>query len=151
MNDLAQATEATGALIDHILTRHHAVHRSELPEIAIQADRVERVHHDHADAPLGLVEVPRRMIGEMEAHMKKEELILFPAMRGDHDSHAAEIAQIRRIATDLTLPEGACWSWTALYAGTGKFLDDLETHMRLENEILFPRFDTGMLGSPGRS
>lgn len=158
MTDTPPVPEETGALIDHIVTRYHEVHRRELPEIATLSEKVERVHHDHADAPLGLAEVLRRMIGEMEVHMKKEELILFPAMRAggrpgienpiavmraDHDSHDAAIDRIRGITANLTLPEGACRSWTALYSGTRKFLDDLEAHMRLENDVLFPRFEIG--------
>lgn len=152
------AAQSTDALIDRILSRYHEVHRRELPEIAALAEKVERVHHDHAAAPLGLAEVLRQMAGEMEAHMQKEERILFPmmrsggrpgienpiaVMRADHDNHAEAIGRIRDLTSDLTLPEGACRSWTALYHGTGKFLEDLETHMRLENDILFPRFEAG--------
>lgn len=162
MNDTATATATaaapteTNALIDHILTRYHDTHRSELPDLAALAEKVERVHHDHPQAPLGLAEILGRMIGEMEVHMKKEELILFPAMRAggspgivnpiavmraDHDDHETSIAEIRKITGDLALPEGACRSWTALYQGTQKFLDDLDTHMQLENNVLFPRFE----------
>lgn len=87
--------------------------------------------------------------------MKKEELIIFPAirrgggpgienpiavMRADHDDHQTEVVEIRRLTHDLTLPEGACRSWTALYDGLGEFLRDLDTHIRLENDVLFPRF-----------
>lgn len=90
--------------------------------------------------------------------MKKEELILFPAirrgggpgvaapiavMRADHDDHDREIAEIRRLTRDLTLPEGACRTWAALYSGLGEFLTDLDAHIRLENEVLFPPFETG--------
>ncbi len=38
------------------------------------------------------------------------------------------------------LPADACGSWRSLYAGVEKFADDLATHIRIENEILFPRF-----------
>jgi regulator of cell morphogenesis and NO signaling len=36
---------------------------------------------------------------------------------------------------------GACRSWTALYTGLRKFADDLVEHIRLENEVLFPRYE----------
>jgi regulator of cell morphogenesis and NO signaling len=45
------------------------------------------------------------------------------------------------VTRGLTLPEGACRSWTALYAGLAKFSDDLIRHIHLENETLFPRFE----------
>ena len=99
----------------------------------------------------------QRLIGKLEVHMKKEKLILFPAirrgggpgidnpiavMRADHDDHQTEVAQIRRLTHDLTLPDDACQSWTALYDGLGDFLHDLDTHSRLENDVLFLRFET---------
>ncbi|MCB1366066.1 MAG: hemerythrin domain-containing protein [Rhodobacteraceae bacterium] len=156
MKDTAEAPQDTSELIDHIQSRYHDTHRRELPEIATLAEKVERVHHDHPQVPQGLGELLRRLIGEMEVHMKKEELILFPAMRAgggpgiknpiavmraDHDDHEESVAEIRRITGNLVLPEGACRSWTALYEGTQKFLDDLDAHMRLENDVLFPRFE----------
>ncbi len=106
--------------------------------------------------PHGLSDLLHRMIGEMEVHMKKEELVLFPAirrgagpgigepiaaMRADHDVHDRELAEIRRLTHDLTPPERACTSWTTLYAGLAEFVDDLTEHIRLENDVLFPRFE----------
>lgn len=143
-------------LTRHIETRYHARHRQQLPELAELAARVERVHADKPAVPAGLAEVLNRLIGEMEVHMKKEELILFPAirnggrpgldqpiaaMRADHDDHSADVARMREITGGPTLPEGACRSWTRLYAGLEEFIADLTEHIRLENEILFPQFE----------
>ncbi len=143
-------------LTRHIETRYHARHREQLPRLTEMAETVETVHFGDEDAPEGLSDVLRRMIGEMEVHMKKEELILFPAirrggmlgietpiavMRADHDDHDAEIAEIRRLTKGLALPEGACRTWTALYQGLAEFVTDLKEHIRLENEVLFPPFE----------
>ncbi|MFW6024138.1 MAG: hemerythrin domain-containing protein [Dichotomicrobium sp.] len=38
---------------------------------------------------------------------------------------------------------GPSGSWSALYAALASFLDDLEQHMKLENEVLFPQFENG--------
>ena len=144
------------ALTRYIETRYHARHREQLPVLAAMAERVEDVHFGDDGVPEGLSILLRQMIGEMEVHMKKEELILFPAirrggmpgienpiavMRADHDDHQTEVAEIRRLTHELTLPEAACRSWSALYDGLGEFLRDLETHIRLESDILFPRFE----------
>jgi len=151
INDPAELTR-------YIEANYHARHREQLPELAELAEKVERVHASDANVPAGLAGILRRMIGEMEVHMKKEELILFPAirkggmpgieepiavMRADHDDHDREVAEIRRLTGGPALPEGACRSWTALYAGLEGFLEDLEEHMRLENEVLFPQFENG--------
>jgi regulator of cell morphogenesis and NO signaling len=62
-------------------------------------------------------------------------------MRADHDDQDREVAEIRRLTGGPKLPEGACRSWTALYAGLDEFMTDLAEHMRLENEVLFPMFE----------
>lgn len=143
-------------LTRYIEIEFHAKHRDQLPALAALSEKVEAVHRGQADVPVGLAVVLRRMIGELEVHMKKEELILFPAirraatgldgpitaMRADHDDHQAEVEQIRRITGNLSLPEGACGSWTRLYTEVGEFLDDLDEHIRLENDVLFPQFET---------
>ncbi|MCB1478764.1 MAG: hemerythrin domain-containing protein [Rhodobiaceae bacterium] len=152
--------DAPGELTRFIETRYHEKHRAQLPGIAALSDKVEAVHAGHEGVPAGLADVLRKMIGDLEVHMKKEELILFPAirqeakgldapitvMRADHDDHAGEIARIRQLTGDLTLPGDACRSWTRLYAELGDFLNDLENHIRLENDVLFPQFETGAAG-----
>ncbi|MFV0296994.1 MAG: hemerythrin domain-containing protein [Hyphomicrobiaceae bacterium] len=144
------------SLTRYIEAEYHAKHRVQLPELAALSEKVETVHASQAQVPAGLAELLRRLIGELEVHMKKEELILFPAirngksgldtpiaaMRADHDDHEAEVSRVRQLTNGLTLPEGACRSWTRLYAGVGEFLDDLAAHIQLENEILFPQFET---------
>ncbi|MGB8622931.1 MAG: hypothetical protein WCD16_08935 [Paracoccaceae bacterium] len=44
----------------------------------------EAAHHDVEKATRGLAEVFRRMIGDMEEHMKMEELILFLQFEPHH-------------------------------------------------------------------
>lgn len=143
-------------LTRYIEAEYHAKHRAQLPELAELSEKVETVHAGQADVPAGLAALLRRMIGALEVHMKKEELILFPAirnaapgldapiaaMRADHDDHEAEVEEVRHLTNGLTLPEGACRSWTRLYAGLGEFLEDLAAHIRLENDVLFPQFET---------
>ncbi len=148
------------SLTHHIEARYHALHRKQLPMLAAMAERVEDVHFGDEGVPEGLSILLRHMIGEMEVHMKKEELILFPAMRrakvpggmpgienpiavmrADHAGHVLEVAEIRRLTANLTLPDGACGTWTGLYHGLAEFIDDLTEHMRLENDMLFPQFE----------
>lgn len=139
-----------------IETRYHARHRAQLAALIPLAEKVQTVHYGDEHVPMGLIDLLEFLRGEMEVHMKKEELILFPAirrggmpgiaapiaaMRADHDHHGRDIAEIRRLTHDLALPEGACRSWAALYDGLDAFLADLQAHIRLENEVLFPQFE----------
>lgn len=149
-------TEDAAQLTLYIEQRYHARHREQLPRLASMAEKIENVHFGDENVPAGLAEVLRRLIGELEVHMKKEELILFPAirrggvpgieqpiasMRADHDDHVHDVAEIRRLTGGLSLPEDACGTWTALYSGLAEFVGDLQEHVRLENEVLFPPFE----------
>lgn len=151
------APEATPALIEHILSRYHETHRTELEWLIPLAQKVERVHGDHEDAPLGLTEALIALHDDLDAHMAKEELVLFPMMlqggnptimhpiakmRDEHADTARLLAGVEHAAHGLVLPEGACGSWTALYTGLRKFSEDLVMHMHLENNVLFARFDS---------
>lgn len=150
------APDATLPLIDHILARYHETHRAELEWLIPLAQKVETVHGDHEEAPHGLTEALVTLRDELESHMAKEEQVLFPmmrqgghpmivhpigVMRHEHDSAADLLRGIEHATHGLTLPEGACRSWTALYTGLEKFTEDLVTHMHLENNVLFPRFE----------
>lgn len=159
--DPAAAPEApreTGALIDHIQTRYHETHRRQIPELIELSRKVEAVHADHPMVPRGLADALQRVRGELEVHMKKEELILFPAMRRqatdrlgapigemrhDHDEHGAFLEEVARLTNGHAPPEGACRSWQALCAGTAALAADLMEHIHLENNVLFPRFEKG--------
>ena len=145
----------TSDLIDHIETRYHAVHRRELPELVRLARRVEAVHKDKPDVPQGLADLLARIAVELDSHMQKEEVILFPLMRNgggpmiggpisvmlaEHEDHGANLRRLEALTNNFEPPEGACTTWRALYAGVRKFVDDVMEHIHTENNILFPRF-----------
>ena len=155
-DDQAPDAQDAAALVDHILTRYHAVHREQLPELIRMARRVEAVHRDHPAVPMGLAALLENMEVELLEHMEKEEQVLFPAiedgtaglgepigaMRDEHTGHGALLEQLAALTTDHTPPLGACNTWRALYAGTAQLTDDLISHIHLENNVLFPRFET---------
>ena len=87
--------------------------------------------------------------------MQKEEQILFSMlksgghrtasrliamMRMEHDDHASNLDNILALTNGLKAPEGACGSWRALYEGLGELQAELKEQIRIENEVLFPRF-----------
>lgn len=148
--DWMQASPAR--LIDHILERFHERHREQLPELIRLSGRVEQVHVDHPDCPAGLTEHLSVMLDELESHMQKEEQVLFPilkqgrgamasgpimVMRMEHDEHGAALQRLVALTHDITLPDGACNTWRALYLGLQTLRNDLMEHIHLENNILF--------------
>jgi regulator of cell morphogenesis and NO signaling len=151
----AELPEETRDFIALIQTRYHAVHRQEFPELIRLAKRVEAVHRAHPAAPFGLAGLLEDMARELENHMQKEEQVLFPLMQrgghpmigqpiammlAEHDDHGALLSDLDQITNDHTVPEDACPTWRALYAGTRKLADDMVEHIHAENNVLFPRF-----------
>lgn len=146
-----------GSLTRYIEETFHKRHRQDLPRLTALASKIEHVHADAEEVPDGLAELLERMTGELEVHMKKEELILFPAMRrggamglnvpisvtrNDHEEHGADIARIRALTQNMNPPDDACGSWRRLYQELTTFVDELEAHIALENTWLFPQFET---------
>lgn len=142
-------------LVEHLLVRYHAVHREQLPELIRLARRVEHVHGDREDCPHGLADHLEAMAQELDSHMRKEEMVLFPmitrgqggmasmpisAMRSEHDDHGTELRRLAELTHNITTPRDACTTWRALYTGLRSFRDDLIAHIHTENNILFERF-----------
>lgn len=142
------------ALIEHLLECYHAAHRAELPRLIADAQKVERVHADKPNCPQGLAAHLAHMAEELDQHMQKEEQILFPMFRSgrgrsagmpvqvmeiEHQEHAQNLQQLRRLAHDFIPPSEACNTWRALYLALDEFEAQLMQHIHLENNLLFPR------------
>ena len=147
--------ESTDEIIAYILERFHTGHRRDLPGLIVLARKIESVHGSNPEAPKGLADFLDEVAESLEEHMQKEEQILFPMfrngghpmishpiamMRMEHDDHASNLDNLLALTNGLKAPEGACGSWRALYEGLGELRSELREHIRIENEILFPRF-----------
>ncbi len=155
-------------LIGHIVNVHHEYLRRELPAVQARLDKVYRVYNERYGPTLpGLPEVFADLRAELEMHMRKEEMVLFPAiaageaaadaglpfpptpfgtvanpirmMEAEHDSAGQALARIREITSDYALPKHACVTYRALMSGLEELERDLHLHIHLENNILFPR------------
>lgn len=143
-----------GDIIAFIITRYHDCHRTQLPELILQAEKVERVHAAKASVPKGLARQLTALHEELISHMMKEEQVLFPmicngmgpqaagpvqVMEAEHDDAGDIVEVIKFITNNVTPPEEACTTWRVLYNGINTFIDDLMEHISLENNLLFPR------------
>jgi regulator of cell morphogenesis and NO signaling len=159
-DDRDWAREPLARLIDHIVTAYHAPLREELPRLRALSAKVAKVHGARAwqlgrlDSALG------ELSAELVAHMRKEEEVLFPAIRrlesGDGSSafplavpisvmeqeheHAGELlAEIRALTDGFSVPEWGCATVRALYHGLAELEAAMHVHVHLENNVLFPR------------
>jgi regulator of cell morphogenesis and NO signaling len=151
-------------LMGHIVFRHHAFLRSELPRIAELFAKVITAHSEREPVLFQVREVFTMLQEELDDHMMKEELILFPvigkleaaAIKGvptqcgsiqhpiarmeyEHESVGRALLQLRHLTLDYTIPDEACNTYRALFAALIELEADLHQHIHLENNILFPR------------
>lgn len=161
-------TAELGALMDHIVTTHHAYMKTELPRLEAMLAKVVQAHGAHHGEVLhSLSDIYAAMKEELDGHLMKEERVLFPLIavlemartRGtaappshcgsvrnplrvmlmEHDSAGDALARMRALTGDYTPPADACNTFRALYHGLAEMEADLHRHIHLENNILFPR------------
>ena len=144
-----------GDLIDHILAVYHKSLKEELPRLEFMAEKVNTVHGSKMPETLSeLLATVGALRAELEAHMAKEEQILFPlilqgrgAMAGgpiavmeqEHQSAGDALARLRELTNDFEVPAAACNTWRALWHGLAALETGTHQHIHLENNILFPR------------
>jgi regulator of cell morphogenesis and NO signaling len=155
-------------LISHIVSRHHEYLRSELPRIQGWLDKVYSKYGEQDAASIGkLPQIFSALRGELEPHMQKEEVVLFPAiarlefalengftapagpcgsfagpirvMEMEHEHAGDALKAMREVTSDYKVPEHACRTYRALFEGLQELEADLHVHIHLENNILFPR------------
>lgn len=142
-------------LIEHILETYHQSLREELPRLESMVRKVVEVHGDKDPERFGqLLSVYLGLKAELERHMMKEEVILFPmiqqghgamangpiaVMEQEHDSAGNALRRLRELTDGYQVPDGACNTWRALWHGLAALEESLHRHIHLENNILFPR------------
>ena len=68
-------------LIDHIIATYHDALRTELPRLESMAAKVARTHGLSAAYLARLEAIVSELSAELRSHMRKEELVLFPAIQ----------------------------------------------------------------------
>lgn len=156
-------TAPLASLVAHIVSRHHEYLRRELSPLAARVNKVYSVYNQRYGPTLqGLPEVYSALQSELELHIRKEEMILFPAivnaergapppspfgtvanpiqmMEAEHESAGGALARIREITNEYEVPDYACVTYKAMIGGLKELEQDLHVHIHLENNILFPR------------
>lgn len=161
------STMALSDLIDHILDKHHVYTKEEMAHLTPLMAKVASRHGDHYQYLLELKELFEAVCADLEPHMVKEEMVLFPYIRDldyrsankmtvafppfgtvqhpikmmsvEHEEVGDILSRMRTVTNDYDLPDGACPSFTALYHRFEEFERDIHQHIHLENNILFPR------------
>ena len=154
-------------LVDYIILKHHFYVKQAMPLIFQHLAKVAMKHGDRFQYMPLVFQLFGTIQQEMDTHMQKEELILFPRikevekmirqngtigashigyvsqpiqmMEMEHEEAGTLMAEIRRLTSDYTAPEGACTTFRVSLAELKEFEEDLHRHVHLENNVLFPK------------
>jgi regulator of cell morphogenesis and NO signaling len=154
-------------LVDYIEKTHHRYIDSKIPEITPYLDKIVSVHGDNHPELYEVERLFKESAGDLTAHLRKEELMLFPYIRqlvkeqisggkkpvtkiGDaveyialmedeHETEGERFRNISELTDDYTPPSDACNTYRVTLSLLQEFEEDLHRHIHLENNILFPK------------
>ena len=154
-------------LSEYIVNVHHGYIRKNLPDLTAYAQKVMEVHGERHPELIAINNLVKELGLDILAHMAKEEKRFFPLVKtivdnskehsspktlsstelqnfithheSEHLLVGNEMNDIRKLTNNYTLPEDACASYTLLYRMLDEFEEDLDLHIHLENNILFPK------------
>lgn len=153
-------------LAEYIEKKHHRYVEEKTPALREFLDKLCRVHGERHPELFKINELFTASTNELAAHMKKEELILFPfikkmvkaqiakesilvpqfgtvenpisMMMQEHDNEGERFRQIAELTNNYNPPTDACNTYKVTFAMLDEFEKDLHLHIHLENNILFP-------------
>jgi regulator of cell morphogenesis and NO signaling len=153
-------------LADYIEKKHHRYVEEKTPVLHQFLDKLCSVHGERHPELLEINEHFSASAHELAAHMKKEELILFPfvkrmvnakmensaiqspqfgtvenpiaMMMQEHDIEGERFRQIAELSNNYNPPADACNTYKVTFSMLQEFEQDLHLHIHLENNILFP-------------
>lgn len=154
-------------LADYIEKKHHRYVQEKTLEIQPYLDKICKVHGEGHPELFKIKEEFNASAGELAAHMKKEELILFPFVRkmvkakgegvnvgaphfgtvqnpiqmmmNEHTVEGERFREIEALSNGYTPPADGCNTYKVTFALLKEFEQDLHLHIHLENNILFPK------------
>ncbi|MCX2743555.1 iron-sulfur cluster repair di-iron protein [Mangrovivirga sp. M17] len=161
----------TVKLIEYIVNVHHTYVKETIPLLIEFSWKVARVHgHSHPET-ITIHKLVKKLADDLITHLYKEEQIIFPSMlyrhnllqsiwdskpseevkytdplevmHEEHETAGEIIQSISELSNGYQPPEDACATFKVLYQKLEEFEKDLNTHIHLENNVLFPKFFNG--------
>ena len=177
-SDLAKISEEKSGDIDFNLwpldllaiyvEKIHHLYVEENSTVLIQyLNKLCKVHGDRHPELFEITKLFTESAQELAAHMKKEELILFPfikkmveakqkgealeaprfgsvespvaMMKHEHTVEGERFVKIAELTNNYQFPDDACGTYQVTFKMLEDFENDLHKHIHLENNILFPK------------
>lgn len=150
------------ALASYIVSEHHEYARATLPSLIELTRSVAALHGDRHPEFHEIAVLVGSLAHDLQAHMLKEERILFPyiaelaaghsgegpfgsvenpirMMEREHEAADRALARIRVLVRDYAPPPDASTIHRVCLDALREFERDLRRHVHLENNILFPK------------
>lgn len=150
-------------LADYIQKKHHRYVEKNIPILTAYLNKIVAVHGKQHPELIEINALFTASAAELLAHMKKEEMVLFPyvqqmmdnattqkppfgtvqnpiaMMMHEHDTEGDRFRKIAALSNNYTPPADACNTYTVTFSLLKEFEADLHLHIHLENNILFPK------------
>jgi regulator of cell morphogenesis and NO signaling len=148
-------------LCDHIVNEHHKKTMELLPQITFYTQKIAEVHGSHHPELIEIADLFTKVNTELTRHINNEEKVLFPAlkevllsgskdskfitlremaiMKTEHEYAGSVLDVINDLTNDYTVPPDGCSTYALTFKLLKRFADDLQIHVHLENNILYPK------------
>ena len=152
-------------LIDFIYENYHLYIEEKHPIISGLFEKVIKAHGNKAPYLQESFRIYNQLISELAPHLKKEELILFPAIKNlvkqyktpgtktqlpsvrmpitimeqEHDASGVLLKLLKQTMNNFIPPEWACPTMRKLFDELNAFERNILEHIHIENHILFPK------------
>lgn len=153
-------------LADYVEQTHHTYVAEKTQVLLPLLNKISKVHGEKHPELFDITQLFIESSHELAAHMKKEELILFPFIRKmatakrnnqplkkphfgtvdnpiefmmhEHDQEGERFRKIAELSNQYIPPTDGCISYQTAFKMLEDFEKDLHKHIHLENNILFP-------------
>jgi regulator of cell morphogenesis and NO signaling len=154
-------------LSDYVVQKHHQYAIKAIAQIKPLIEKVVAMNATDHPQMKSIKDYFRLISNELQLHMQKEELVLFPyihklvladkdgtqlttpgfgsikspvsVMLTEHETIGIMAQKVVRLSSGFKAPADVNDTVLELYARLKEFDEDLQEHVRLENDILFPK------------
>ena len=154
-------------LTDYIEKTHHRYVKEKTPVIFQFLNKLCNVHGERHPELFDINSLFSASAADLSAHMRKEEVILFPfirkmkmaqikgdflemphfgtienpiaMMKQEHNTEGDRFKKIAALTNNYSPPADACNTYKVTFAMLEEFENDLHKHIHMENNILFPK------------
>lgn len=154
-------------VLDHIEGFHHKYARQTIPLLIQFAEKIHLRHGQEYPEIVEAIVILKPLPEEMELHMAKEEMILFPfiktlvntksrggqleeapfetvanpiqMMKEDHEEVGDALRKLKSIANSLSRNPHPCTTFQTFLNTVHEFEKNTMLHVHLENNLVFPR------------